>query len=471
MTNRQPGLRSHLTLFLCAILHAFTHAYGAMFVPLYLLMVADLHLNGVKQASLLVALYTFLYCVCSWGAGLLSDRFNRKLILGIGLLGNALAIVLIGLTRRYELLLVWAALAGVCGTLFHPAASGLVPAHYPKSPGMAIGLLGIGSGIGFFVGPQFAGWRAQAAVWSWTGFEIAQWQKPCIELGIAGLIVGVIFLLIARETGDNAAIGQGPHLARREHNPGQAANVADRSSRDDGPANSQVDPACIHAGLNGHLDSSTLGRVLSLRVVVMGIILGCRDFAGVGGLSLAGIYLQKAHSFDTKHTGTVLGVMMLFSVVVNPTLVWLTAGSPRLPTLRLILILGGIFVATVPFFPAQFALPILCMFSTCQAGSYAISDAAMLERIAPRQRGRVYGLYFSFAGTLGAAGPWIMGFWTDALGERAHVAHNYVFPFCALGLGMLLAALATPLLAALGPAVGRVEPITETMPSTVEPVG
>ena len=30
------GLRSHVTLILCTILHAFTHAYGTLLVPLYL---------------------------------------------------------------------------------------------------------------------------------------------------------------------------------------------------------------------------------------------------------------------------------------------------------------------------------------------------------------------------------------------------------------------------------------------------
>src|SRR4051812_22449984 len=49
--------RSHVTLALCTVLHAFTHAYGTMLVPLYLLMVADLRLGGVKAASLIVTLY------------------------------------------------------------------------------------------------------------------------------------------------------------------------------------------------------------------------------------------------------------------------------------------------------------------------------------------------------------------------------------------------------------------------------
>src|SRR6201999_1201447 len=105
---------------------------------------------------------------------------------GIGLIGNALAIGAMGLTRQYEMLVALAVVAGVFGTLFHPSANALVPAHYPKSPGMAIGLLGIGSGIGFFFGPQYAGWRAEAAHWHFAA--VAAWQRPCVELGIIGLI-------------------------------------------------------------------------------------------------------------------------------------------------------------------------------------------------------------------------------------------------------------------------------------------
>jgi MFS family permease len=424
MTTNSAGGRTHLTLFLCAVLHAFTHAYGSMLVPLYLLMVADLHLPGVKRASLLLSLYSLVYCAGSYFAGILADRFNRKLLLGLGLLGNAAAITLIGLTRNYDLMLVWAVMGGLAGTIFHPAAGALVAGHYPKNPGMAIGLLGIGSGIGFFVGPQFSGWRAQVAHWSWAGMQIGQWQKPCIELGIAGIIVGLVFLLIAKETAHGATVRREP-----------------------------------------------LGRKMSLRVLSIGAILGCRDFAGVAGRSLAGIYLLRAHHFDTKNTGTVLGVMMLLSVVVNPMLVWFTTGSRRLPALRTILILGAVIATTIPLFPAHWALVVLCAFQTCQMGSYAISDSALLERLPSAGRGRGYGLYFTVAGTMSAVGPWLMGFWTDALHERADVASGYFLPFGLLGAGMLLAATVTPIIDRLGPAIGKVDPISETMPATLEPVG
>jgi MFS family permease len=141
MPHAVAGIRSHLTLALCTLLHAFTHAFGVLLVPLYLIIVADLNLRGVWQASLVVTIYGFVYCVSSYAGGMLADRFDRRWLLGIGLAGNSLAIIGMGLTRQYEMLVAFGVLAGMFGTLFHPSANALVPAHYPKSPGMAIGIL------------------------------------------------------------------------------------------------------------------------------------------------------------------------------------------------------------------------------------------------------------------------------------------------------------------------------------------
>ena len=65
----QPSFRSHVTLILCTILHAFTHAYGTLLVPLYLLMVSDLRLRGVSYASAVVTVYGIVYCALSFAAG------------------------------------------------------------------------------------------------------------------------------------------------------------------------------------------------------------------------------------------------------------------------------------------------------------------------------------------------------------------------------------------------------------------
>ena len=403
------GFRNRLTLILCVVLHAFTHAYAVMLVPLYLLMVANLHLTGVKRASLLVSLYALVYNIGQYATGILSDRFNRKLLLGAGLVVNALAITLIGLTRRYDLLLLWAIIAGVGGAIFHPAAGALVPALFPKAPGMAIGLLGIGSGLGFFFGPQFAGWRAQSAHWSSSWLQIAQWQKPCVELGVAGLIAALIFLLVAGEA-------------------------------DVGPRHRKTVSAPLPSGMK-------------FRAVTIGLILGCRDFGAVAGFSLAGIYLLRARHMDAEQAGTVLGLTMLLSVLTNPTMVWMTHEGRRLPALRIALILSGLVAAAIPWLSADWAIPILFAFQTCQLATFALSDAALLERFPAAARGRAYGLYLTIAGSMSAAGPWVMGAWTDALGERANFRSGYILPFAAVGVAMFFATLAIPLVRKLDPVI------------------
>ncbi len=116
-------VRSHLTLALGVVLHAFTHAYGTVLVPLYLLIQNDLKLSGTRAASLIVTVYGLVYCLGSFPAGVFADGRNRKALLGVGLIGNAAAIMLMGLTRRYEVVLALAVMAGLFGTLFHPSAN------------------------------------------------------------------------------------------------------------------------------------------------------------------------------------------------------------------------------------------------------------------------------------------------------------------------------------------------------------
>jgi hypothetical protein len=102
--------------------------------------------------------------------------------------------------------------------------------------------------------------------------------------------------------------------------------------------------------------------------------------------------------------------------------------------------------------------------------SYAISDAAMLERVAAPVRGRVVGLFLTIAGTFASTSPWVMGVWTDALGERASQATAYSGPFGMLGAMMIVATLATPLIARLGePDRSAINPLTEVNPATMEP--
>src|SRR5687768_1465916 len=158
-----------------------------------------------------------------------------------------------------------------------------------------------------------------------------------------------------------------------------------------------------------------MGLTLRNRVIALALVLGCRDFAGVASLSLVGIYLLRAHGLDAKRTGFIVGAMMLVSVVINPLFVYFSGGRKRLPTLSMMLVIGGLIVVTLPLWPLWGVLPVMCVFQTFQLGSYAVSDAATLERVPADVRGRVVGLLLLFAGTFASTGPYVMGAWSDAL--------------------------------------------------------
>jgi hypothetical protein len=209
-----------------------------------------------------------------------------------------------------------------------------------------------------------------------------------------------------------------------------------------------------------------LGGKLARKIVRLGFALGLRDFAGVATLSLASIYWQKAHHLSLETTGMLVGLLVLPSTLINPLLVLMSPGKRRLRFLVIVLIIGGLSVPATPWVPWRWGVVLLCFLETLQCGAYALSDAAMMERVPEEIRGRVVGLFLTVAGLCGATGPWVMGKWTDLLGARAADPRAYAGPFLAVGITMWVSTLCAPLLWRLGPPVGSaVEPYMEISPA------
>src|SRR2546426_12718322 len=89
------------TLWLCGILHAFTHIYQVALMPLYLLIQRDLKLASVEQATLLLTLMMLAYFLPSYGMGVLADRLSRKKLLAAGLAINGLGYIGLGFAQNY----------------------------------------------------------------------------------------------------------------------------------------------------------------------------------------------------------------------------------------------------------------------------------------------------------------------------------------------------------------------------------
>src|ERR1041384_7961221 len=171
------------TLWLCGALHAFTHIYHVALMPLYLPIRRDLKLGSIEQATLLLTLMMLAYFLPSYGMGVLADRFNRKTLLTSGLALNALGYLGLAFAPNYAWAVACVMIAGLGGSFFHPAATSLVARLFPINTGRALGLIGVGASIGFFVGPLYSGWRA----------DTAGWRAPVLELGALGVVMAGLF--------------------------------------------------------------------------------------------------------------------------------------------------------------------------------------------------------------------------------------------------------------------------------------
>src|SRR5687767_10426191 len=94
------------TLWLCGVLHTFTHLYQVALLPLYFLIQRDLRLDGVEQATLLVTAMMAAYYLPSYHAGLLADHWSRKKLLAWGLAINGLGFIVLSQAHTYAMALV-----------------------------------------------------------------------------------------------------------------------------------------------------------------------------------------------------------------------------------------------------------------------------------------------------------------------------------------------------------------------------
>ena len=173
------------TLWLTGVLHAFTHLYQVALLPLYFLILRDkdFALQNVEEATLLVTVLMLSYFVPAYPIGVLADRFSKRKLLAIGLAINALGFLSLSFSRNYGQAMASMVIAGFGGSAFHPAATALIARLYPEATGKALGFLGIGASAGFFLGPAYAGWRG----------SVGGWRAPVLELGIAGIIMALLF--------------------------------------------------------------------------------------------------------------------------------------------------------------------------------------------------------------------------------------------------------------------------------------
>ena len=131
-----------------------------MIIPIMPFYIKSFGASGSALGALMATygLLQFLFAPF-WGS--LSDRYGRKPILMIGVLGNALAQLLFGLSTSLWMLFAARALAGILSSATLPTAMAYVSDITTKEDrGKGMGMIGAAMGIGMVLGPGMGGFLA-----------------------------------------------------------------------------------------------------------------------------------------------------------------------------------------------------------------------------------------------------------------------------------------------------------------------
>jgi len=129
----------------------------AMVLPIMPFYIEKLGAGGT-ELGWLMATYALMQLICAPIWGVLSDRYGRKSILSIGILGYAISMLMFGLSTTFWMLFVARSLSGILSSATMPTAMAYIGDNAPaRERGQGMGQLGAATGIGVIFGPLLAG--------------------------------------------------------------------------------------------------------------------------------------------------------------------------------------------------------------------------------------------------------------------------------------------------------------------------
>lgn len=137
-------------------------------------------------SGLLVAAYPLAQLVGAPVLGRLSDRYGRKPVLLVSILGTAIGFVVLALARSLPLLFLSRIIDGLTGGNITVAQAYIADVTEREQRGRALGLIGAAFGLGFIVGPVTGGLLSEIS------YSLPAWVGAA--LSAVNLLAVVLFL-------------------------------------------------------------------------------------------------------------------------------------------------------------------------------------------------------------------------------------------------------------------------------------
>jgi FSR family fosmidomycin resistance protein-like MFS transporter len=380
---------SSMVVTLVSTAHAMSHAYGALLPLIVPFFVTDLQLT-YTQLGLIFSLSNLVWSPLQLGFGVLGRYCSRRLLLGIGNMCQAAAIIGTSLVHGFADLLSWRVIARIADAPQHPIGNSLISQSFRADRrGLALAINAAGSNLGTVAVPLIG------------AFLIATlgWRTTLVVFGLPGLLIGLLLVCLLEE-----------HRAETHHGQGAAKIGAE-----------------VWALLR-HRDA-----LLLLTSHVIG--------AGGRGLGVATIYvplfLSQSLGVDEVQLGILLTIMMVGSVIGPLIAGPLSDRIGRKPVLfgdYAIACLCFVGLLTVGSSGSSWALPaVLTVTGIAVYSEGALMQTALADVADRTSMDMLFGLYFTVGAAIGA--PWavLIGALVDGYGFAA--------AFIAMAASQVLAAL------------------------------
>jgi DHA1 family multidrug resistance protein-like MFS transporter len=117
--------------------------------------------GGGREMGMVMAVFSIMQFLFSPFWGNLSDRYGRKRIMLIGVLGNGLSLIAVGLVNSYWQLFLLRAVGGLFSAATLPTAMAYISdSTTAEERGGGMGVIGAAMGVGMVLGPGLGGWLA-----------------------------------------------------------------------------------------------------------------------------------------------------------------------------------------------------------------------------------------------------------------------------------------------------------------------